>query len=349
MKKVKKLLSLVLAVILAVTVFNVSDATLKVSAAGEHYLDPIIIPCNTNGFIDLHTTNYETYYAIDFPEDGDFKFTITSNNFHFSMYVPNRTYDIHWEKNVYTNSPFVSHFVVAAGRYYLKAQKSNANFRIKTEYTSFGFKDGYVDSFENPKNYSLGTEINDVVSCTDEADWYKLQINESVRYRLDYTLYDGSTTLHLYNNDMREMFYEWYKNGNYGIPDYKTVFLTPGTYYIKITGNYAKYKFNMYNYNIPTTKIKKVKSYKKRSAEVTFENDTYFDGYQIRYCDKKNFKRNVKTKTFGRNYYTTKYLNYRIGKLKSRKTYYFQIRTYVEKNNIRYYSDWSKTKKAKIK
>lgn len=348
MKKVNKFLSLVLAVIIAVSVFNVQDSTLQVYAVGVNELEPISLPCNSNGFMDLHTTEYTTYYSIDLPEDGDIKVTITSNDVQVFIYVKNRQYDM-YKENVYTNSPFVAHFVGAAGRYYVKIHGKDADFRIKTEYKGYGFKETYTDSFENPKPYTLSTEANDVIAGTDSVDWYKIQIDETTRYRLDWTNYSGSAYMNFYNSDLDDVFYELNLGSNYGVPDYKLVYLTPGTYYIKVTGNYSKYKFNLYRYNFSTSKIKKVKSPKKKTAQIQFEYISGVDGYQIMYSESKNFKKKAKTKNYSKTYsfYDTLYAN--IGKLKRHKVYYFRIRTYYDRYKVRYYSDWSTVKKVKIK
>ena len=68
--------------------------------------------------------------------------------------------------------------------------------------------------------------------------------------------------------------------------------------------------------------------------------------------DGRQFKKNVKTKTFGTEKTQSVKEGYRkitISKLKSKKKYYFRIRGYVSVNNRKFYSDWSPAKNVKIK
>ena len=113
--------------------------------------------------------------------------------------------------------------------------------------------------------------------------------------------------------------------------------------------SYARYKFNLYRYNFDSTKIKKVKSPKKKTVQIKFENISGVDGYQVMYSTNKNFKGKVKTKSYSKSYSSSKNLYVDFGKLKSHKAYYFKMRTYYDRNNVRYYSDWSNVKKVKIK
>ena len=64
-------------------------------------------------------------------------------------------------------------------------------------------------------------------------------------------------------------------------------------------------------------------------------------GYQIRYSLKSSMK-SSKTVTITKNSVTSK----RISKLKTKKKYYVQIRSYKSVNKVRYYSSWSSTKKV---
>lgn len=77
--------------------------------------------------------------------------------------------------------------------------------------------------------------------------------------------------------------------------------------------------------------------WKKQAVQTT--------GYQIRYSLKKNFKSGVKTVTV-KGPKTTKRV---IKKLKAKKTYYVQVRTYKTVSGKKYYSAWSKTKYVKTK
>ena len=67
-------------------------------------------------------------------------------------------------------------------------------------------------------------------------------------------------------------------------------------------------------------------------------------GYQIRYSTSSKMT-SAKTVTIK----STTATNKTIKKLKAKKYYYVQLRTYKTVNNVKYYSGWSKTKRVKIK
>ncbi|WP_408072030.1 fibronectin type III domain-containing protein [Butyrivibrio sp. JL13D10] len=114
----------------------------------------------------------------------------------------------------------------------------------------------------------------------------------------------------------------------------------------------SKYSVSINKAKIGNVSISKVKAARKKKVNVTFTTANGVVGYQIRYSTDKNFEKNVKIKTFNLN--KAKIVNgnkraYTISKLKKNKKYYFQIRAYVDRDNSRYYSDWSKAKKVKVK
>lgn len=79
--------------------------------------------------------------------------------------------------------------------------------------------------------------------------------------------------------------------------------------------------------------------WKKQSAA----NQKKFNGYQIRYSLKSNMSRAI-TATAKKSSTSKK-----ITKLKAKKTYYVQVRTYTKKNGTTFYSKWSAKKKVKTK
>ena len=77
--------------------------------------------------------------------------------------------------------------------------------------------------------------------------------------------------------------------------------------------------------------------WKKQSVQTT--------GYQILYSTSKSFKKGNKTVTVK----SVKTVKKTIKKLKSKKTYYFKIRTYRKVGKKNYYSAWSKMKSVRVK
>ena len=68
------------------------------------------------------------------------------------------------------------------------------------------------------------------------------------------------------------------------------------------------------------------------------------NGYQIQYSTSSKMTK-AKKVTVKSNSATSK----TIKKLKSKKTYYVQLRTYKKVGKTTYYSGWSKVKKVKVK
>lgn len=117
----------------------------------------------------------------------------------------------------------------------------------------------------------------------------------------------------------------------------------PGKATVVITGkgNYTGTKTSTYTIVLPGTKIKKVSALKNGKVQVKCKKVSAVSGYEVQYSLKKKFS-GAKTKTMRA---TAKKLK----KLKKGKKYYFRIRTFVENNGKKYYSDWSKKKVVKIK
>ena len=357
MKKVTKFLSLMVAAALTVTGFHVTDQSIgSVKAKGENYLDPIKLQYNV-GYQELnHAGNNHPWYVLDIPEDGDLKITILGNGVQLEkLYAGVENIGtFSWVdayKNIDANQPYVAHFTTAAGSYYFQINHSRSDsFKMKIEFSGYGTKEQTPDSYENPTGYVPGSEINGVVSYTDVYDWYKFNINENGKYKISYMANPGSYEVELLDSDLRN---EWHISNVYNTePKVDIKYLTAGTYYLKVRGwNHAKYRISINKQSIAATTIKKVKSNKKKTAEVKLKYVSGVDGYQIRYSTNKNFKGKVKTKSFEYTSYSNpKYIVATLKKLKRHKNYYVQVRTFEKGiSGNYYYSDWSKTKKVKVK
>lgn len=123
-----------------------------------------------------------------------------------------------------------------------------------------------------------------------------------------------------------------------------------GKYTVKITfkGNYSgtvKKTFSI----IPKGTVFKKLTPAKKAVVLEYKKQTkQTSGYQIRLSTSKKFtKKTTKTVTINKNKTTKK----KVTKLKSKKKYYVQIRTYktvkVNGKNTKLYSDWSKVKTVK--
>lgn len=97
-------------------------------------------------------------------------------------------------------------------------------------------------------------------------------------------------------------------------------------------------------YRLKGTSQGSVTSKAKRSVTVKWKKSAKVTGYQIEYSTSRKYKKHkiVTVKKAGK---VTK----TISGLKSKKYYYVRIRTYKKVNGKTYYSDWSATRKVKVK
>ncbi len=89
--------------------------------------------------------------------------------------------------------------------------------------------------------------------------------------------------------------------------------------------------------------IKSVKSSTPASMKVTYKKNSQAAGYEISYATKKSFK-GAKKVTAKKGSSNTEITNVIPG-----KTYYVRMRSYYKAGGVKKYSDWSKSKKIKMK
>jgi len=99
-------------------------------------------------------------------------------------------------------------------------------------------------------------------------------------------------------------------------------------------------------YILKKPKIKSIKSKKKNRFTIVWTTDQNCSGYQLSYSTNKKFKKS-KTKTVYVKKSKTKTKTFK--KLKSGKTYYVRIREYKKIDGKKYFGNWSKVKKIRIK
>ena len=121
----------------------------------------------------------------------------------------------------------------------------------------------------------------------------------------------------------------------------------PGTYAVNVIARdweYGQCKA-YFKIKVKPTAIKTCKKGKKKlTARWKRAAKKNVTGYQIRYSLKKSMK-GSKIKTVK----GWKKTSLTIKKLKGGKRYYVQVRTYVQKDGIKYYSTWSKKTSVKVK
>ncbi len=128
------------------------------------------------------------------------------------------------------------------------------------------------------------------------------------------------------------------KNGNYSM----TVYLNSNP----AVSNTLSYTFS--GLKKPKVTIKSIKSPKKKKLYVKWKNNIKnAEGYEVQYSTSKKFtKKTTKTVTVK----GKKKISKTISKLKSKKKYYVRVRPYVSQGQgERFYGNWSKTKSVKVK
>ena len=142
------------------------------------------------------------------------------------------------------------------------------------------------------------------------------------------------------------------KNGTDYTVSYASGRKNVGSYKVTVTfkgDNYIGSKFAYFNINPKGTSISKLYrakkaftvKWKKQSAKMATST---INGYQIRYSTSSKMT-NAKYKTVKGYKYTSK----KITKLKAKKKYYVQVRTYKTVSGKNYYSSWSSIKSVKTK
>ncbi len=125
---------------------------------------------------------------------------------------------------------------------------------------------------------------------------------------------------------------------DYYTVEYPKDLKTPGKHKIKVKlkGKYSGTKTLTYNIKLNYTYFTKY-SYSTDYVKLYWEKEKSISGYQLQYSTNKNFKKNVKKYRIKGAKNTIK----KIGSLKSKKKYYFRIRTYKKIGEKTYYSAWS--------
>ena len=115
---------------------------------------------------------------------------------------------------------------------------------------------------------------------------------------------------------------------------------------IKFKNHYVGTEKRTFTINPKGTSLSKVTSPKKAQLKVTWKKQaTQTTGYQVQYSTDKNFKKGNKTVTVKGAKTTAK----TISKLTKGKKYYVRVRTYKTVNKTNFYSGWSKSSSVTVK
>ena len=295
------------------------------------------------GHIALNDT--EDWYKVDLPASGKLSIAVDSDidKIYFLMDDANKqfisdkfigegneTIELELAKGIY-----FMHFGQADdyGKYNFKL-----NFKDADE--TYQFENETINLVREKKSIPFATTIKGHFAINDTEDCFKVYAPKAGKYSIKVTSSMDSTTLRV--RDKKDQYIEDYYH-NKGTKTY-TVKLKKGNNYLLFDGggnNYGNYSFKVKPAKVSIKKLTKA----TKAFKATWSKGTG-DGYQLQYSTDKNFKKNVKSKTVS----SIKTTSRTIKSLKSKKTYYVRIRTYVkDSDGDKIWSDWSKAKTVKTR
>ena len=140
--------------------------------------------------------------------------------------------------------------------------------------------------------------------------------------------------------------YTWSCKGGKAVGSYKVTITGKGAYAGTKTATF-KVVPKATSASKPTAAKKAFTVKWKKPSKAALKQVT---GYQVRWSTSKKFtKKTTKVKTIKKTASAGKKCSLRVSKLKAKKTYYVQVRTYKKVGKATYYSAWSKAKTVKTK
>ena len=368
MKKVSKMLAQFLAVAFtAGAMGNFQGNVVKAHAYENKFYKAPALAAN-GGDTGLKTIANKTsdYYAVDLASDGALVINITgykildSDIIIYNSNDPEKCITFNYFMNA-DDETKIYKYPLSAGKYVVEYKLNNVmklgdygKYQIRTKFESYG-KNTPKDSYNSPKSLALNTNYSDSITLNDDKDWYRFTLTEDTRCQMKMTAIGKFVDGEILDEDLQVSygFFTCFCHENEEVTRFEDYYLPAGTYYlrIKMGGGCAKYNFVLSSKKVDNAPVSKVKAQAGGKAVVSFKRNDDASGYQVRYSTDKKFKKKVKTKEFTREKTISrgKNLEYKLTKLKKRKTYYVQVRSYIEKNGKKYFSDWSKAKKVRTK
>ncbi len=181
----------------------------------------------------------------------------------------------------------------------------------------------------------------------DDCDYYSyrnIAAVKSIKLSATAYVYDGKT--HKPSVTVKDTNNKTVSAANYTVT-YAKGQKNVGKYSVKVTfkGKYYEGSQTLtYRINPKGTSISSV-SAKSKGFKVNWKKQaTQTSGYEVRYATSSNMK-GAKTVAISKNSTTSK----TVSKLKGKKKYYVQVRTYKKVGNTKYYSGWTKAKSVTTK
>lgn len=255
-------------------------------------------------------------------------------------------------------NPGTYYFSVTTGLYSIK--NTTATMKYSFAYTpDIYFETEPNNTKETANVYTLGTTVSGEYSTRPYSFWgkgpcddfFKITLQKGKTYIFKGQMEDGglgrAPDFRIEDANGEKVFgCRDFKNGQYTFvcPATGIYYFRAGTDLVSASGSVQKYSFSVNEkpIKVNATSIKKITP-KKKSATVTWKKKSGVNGYQIQYSTSKaKIEKGKKVKVKGASKKSVT-----IKKLKSKKVYYFRIRSYKKVKGKTYYSEWSKVKKSK--
>ena len=292
-----------LAVFSVIVVFIVGIGAKQASAAG--YADATILPLNGAWGEEhwLTEEDQEQWYKLIIPSDGKLTYKMMGytrvNCELYDEVCSRRFHDWHVSGSETSPDTGTASAVLSKGTYYMKITPywgSLGKYKLNASFLSFHTNDDYADSYDSPKQISLGTVITGAITPTDTEDWYCINIPANGYYHVKITSFCSCLYNELYNFDLSKSIASHTLGGSESSPDtreYDKV-LSPGKYYLKINGGWqpGRGKYTL-----------QINALSQSNCDHDYEN-TYVDpsythrGYTLHVCSKcgHSYEDNYKSK-----------------------------------------------------
>lgn len=354
----KKLLSTLLAVLLAVTMLT--GMAIPAQAAENDIFNPGVLELDGSAKFTLSSNADSAFFSFTPEKKGCYEFRIKSSklkSFYMDLVIADNymndlaTTDM-LEAAEYTSSSdtiCIAKTLEAGERYMIYAVAYNAkdlskaveftlNVNTHTHDTTQG--KSVATKYEDGQEYKLCKYCDEYKGYNNTYRAYEIvELNKT-----SYT-YDGkekkpgvTVTDWLGKPISKSEYTVTYPKSAKNVGKY--------TVTIKFKNHYAGTEKRTFTINPKGTSLSKVTSPKKAQLKVTWKKQaTQTTGYQVQYSTDKNFKKGNKTVTVKGAKTTSK----TISKLTKGKKYYVRVRTYKTVNKTNFYSGWSKSSSVTVK
>lgn len=310
----------------------------------------------------------EDYYKFTLKENAYVKFNISSKDPDIEVAVAEKNF----LENTSSSSGICDPYKVfeignngsnnkdyfPKGTYYIIVRNIYSNYYISFQKTIVKTATEPNNIKAKAKAMSKGKVYNGVMSVFNAEDWYKVKIDSEGKYCCSLVNKDNSgskynkeITTYIFDNKGKCLKLNDYYNcmvAYEGKREDKELTLKPGTYYINVMQGEFYYSQQPAKYTISLTKtpanvsrVTAAKGNKRGTIKVKWTKTNNITGYKLRYSNKSSMSK-AKTITITNPATVSK----TIKNLKSKNTYYVQVKAYRTVNGHKCYSKWSSKKKT---